>query len=148
MADNTVVQLFPRSVNYLTSKLESDNLIKRAQDLVLDSNFAASSVPARVPKERSTGNTLIYLSGEAVAQGAVSPTDVIATIPVELGVLEIPSGSTIYLPVITSISAVLTNDIVGLSLVNGVTTLTYEGAGLTASDIVYLDSIHYFTTQG
>jgi hypothetical protein len=84
--------LAPKSVDYLSPRLESNNLLKESQLLEIGSKFITDPDDATlIPKVKSTGNVIQYLTGSLISIDDIKDGDIIASLP--SGIIALDSWS-------------------------------------------------------
>lgn len=72
----------PKSVDYSSPRIDSINIEEHGVELIAGTNvFTASGNPSRIPKVRTTGNVVNYLTGEFIASSDISHGEIICSLP-------------------------------------------------------------------
>lgn len=136
----------PDSVNYLTARLESNQVIENALALTLSDVFTNNDEDERVPHIYSTGNTIAYLGGVAVATAGVDFGDEIARVPSSFGRLLLNYATNLRFPVSAAVNATNTvGSVIVTTQDNHIVILWGTDTSLVTDDLVYLDGIQFFT---
>lgn len=141
MATNLIT---PDSVNYLTPRLESNQLLDNSLPLELATGVESNTAD-QFPRVYSTGNIVVYLQGILQITATKSLADPLCYIPQAFGRLLLNEASLI-LPVAAVISGAYTIAPIALNVVdNQIVIQTYSETDLTSGDTVFLDGITFLT---
>ncbi len=74
----------PTDVNYLTNRIQSNAVLSgNVESATVGANTALPTDTARRPVTRSTGNSIVYLTGEVAITGGIGLNEVVLTLPLD-----------------------------------------------------------------